>query len=216
MSFATTQKKNNSVKSNKDKSTFTRHSEKANNSQFHDIRHLQQTLGNQAIQRMIRLGVIQASLKVSHPNDPYEKEADRVAAKIMGMSENKTAAVNSKKHDNTISQQEEEEEELQTKQNNTISRKCPSCEMNNDEDDTKISRKPTSSSGATNSEVSNDFVQQVNNSGTGKSLDNSTKQFMESRIGHDFGNVRIHDGAKANKLTDSINARAFTIGNNIF
>jgi len=51
------------------------------------ISHLQHTLGNQSIQRMIKSGTIQAKLKVSHPNDPYEIEADRVANQVMRMAD---------------------------------------------------------------------------------------------------------------------------------
>ena len=213
MSFTPLQKKSNSTKSKTDKlSNSVRNPEKTNRSQFHDTVHLQQTLGNQEIQRLIKLGTIQASLKISHPNDPYEMEADRVASKVMNMSDNQ-ATVNSKKHDNIISRQEEEEEILQTKQDDTISRKCTSCQMNNNED-TEISRKPSSSHD--NSKVSDDFVQQLDNSGTGKTLDNSTRQFMESRIGYDFGSVRIHDDSSSQQIARAVNARAFTRRNNIF
>jgi len=36
---------------------------------------------------MIKSGTIQAKLKISQPNDPYEKEVDKVADQIMRMSE---------------------------------------------------------------------------------------------------------------------------------
>ena len=61
----------------------------------HDsIIHLQQTVGNQAIQKLMRSDIkfdfakigIQPKLKVSHPGDVYEQEADRVAERIMRMS----------------------------------------------------------------------------------------------------------------------------------
>jgi hypothetical protein len=54
------------------------------------------------------------------------------------------------------------------------------------------------------------------NLSNGKSLDSTTKEFMESRYGYDFSRVRIHDDQKANDLSGSINARAFTVGNDIF
>src|SRR6266446_2783195 len=43
------------------------------------ILQLQQTLGNQAVQRLLESRAIQARLKVSRPDDIYEQEADRVA-----------------------------------------------------------------------------------------------------------------------------------------
>ncbi|MCK6561694.1 DUF4157 domain-containing protein [bacterium] len=48
---------------------------------------MQQTLGNQAVQRLYRSGVLQAKLKVGAPGDKYEQEADRVADQVMRMPE---------------------------------------------------------------------------------------------------------------------------------
>ncbi|HWQ48747.1 MAG TPA: DUF4157 domain-containing protein [Methanosarcina sp.] len=43
------------------------------------------TAGNQAVQRLIKSGALQAKLKISQPNDIYEQEADRVSEKVMRM-----------------------------------------------------------------------------------------------------------------------------------
>jgi hypothetical protein len=44
------------------------------------ILHLQRTVGNHAVGRLM-----QAKLAVSHPGDPYEREADRVAEQVTSM-----------------------------------------------------------------------------------------------------------------------------------
>lgn len=49
----------------------------------------------------------------------------------------------------------------------------------------------------------------------GKPLDTSTRDFMESRFGHDFAEVRVHDGAEAAQSAEGINARAYTVGADI-
>src|SRR5262247_3899915 len=46
------------------------------------ILHLQRTLGNRAVGHFI-----QAKLNISHPDDPYEREADRVADTVKRMTE---------------------------------------------------------------------------------------------------------------------------------
>jgi len=46
---------------------------------------LQRSIGNQAVQRLFRSGVIQAKLKIGAPYDVYEQEADRVADNVMRM-----------------------------------------------------------------------------------------------------------------------------------
>jgi hypothetical protein len=48
---------------------------------------LQRTIGNQAVQRLFKTGIIQAKLKIGPPNDVYEQEADRTADQVMRMPE---------------------------------------------------------------------------------------------------------------------------------
>ena len=49
----------------------------------------------------------------------------------------------------------------------------------------------------------------------GQSLDKETRELMESRFGHDFSQVRVHTDSNAAEFAESINARAFTIGQDI-
>ena len=49
------------------------------------ILHLQRTIGNPAVLRLMRSGWFQAKLNVSRPGDLYEREADRVADQVMRM-----------------------------------------------------------------------------------------------------------------------------------
>ena len=50
---------------------------------------------------------------------------------------------------------------------------------------------------------------------TGAPLDGSTREFMESRFGHDFGRVRVHTDEEASASARAVNANAYTVGNNI-
>lgn len=50
----------------------------------------------------------------------------------------------------------------------------------------------------------------------GQPLSESQRQFFESRLGHDFSQVRIHSDAQADESARSLQARAFTVGGNIF
>jgi hypothetical protein len=49
----------------------------------------------------------------------------------------------------------------------------------------------------------------------GTPLDATTRGFMESRLGHSFGRVRIHDDALAAEATQAVNANAYTVGHDI-
>ena len=50
-------------------------------------------MGNQAVQRLLRDGVIQAKLTVSQPGDRFEQEADRVADTVMRMPDRASESV---------------------------------------------------------------------------------------------------------------------------
>jgi predicted transcriptional regulator len=48
---------------------------------------LQRTIGNQAVQRLMKTGILQTKLRIGQPNDIYEQEADRVADQVMRMTD---------------------------------------------------------------------------------------------------------------------------------
>lgn len=50
---------------------------------------------------------------------------------------------------------------------------------------------------------------------SGQPLDAQTRDFMESRFGHDFSHVRVHTDGLAVKSAQAIHARAYTAGRNI-
>lgn len=58
-------------------------------------------------------------------------------------------------------------------------------------------------------------VRDVVGSGGGSPLESSTRTYLESRMGHDFGDVRVHTGAKADASARSIHAQAYTVGNDV-
>src|SRR5713101_5063610 len=57
-------------------------------------------------------------------------------------------------------------------------------------------------------------VHEVINS-LGQSLAPTTRSMMESRLGHDFSKVRIHNDTQAAESAQAMQARAYTIGHNI-
>lgn len=129
----------------------------------------------------------QPKLTIGKVDDPYEKEADAVADKVMRMADKNTLV-------SLISPVD-------------VKRKCAMCE-----EEEKLQRKELSSSNnATSTPL---IVEQALSSG-GSPLDNGTKSFMEERFGYDFGNVKIHTGPIAAKSAQSINALAYTSGNSV-
>ena len=58
------------------------------------------------------------------------------------------------------------------------------------------------------------IVNEVLNS-PGLTLENKTQAFMGNRFRHDFSDVRIHTGTKAFEAAKSVQAKAFTVGQNL-
>lgn len=74
---------------------------------------------------------------------------------------------------------------------------------------------PASTSGGV--EAGSGVERQVNSSeGSGGALPESTRTFMESRFGADFGGVRVHTGSDAARLNRAVQSDAFTHGQDIY
>jgi len=58
-------------------------------------------------------------------------------------------------------------------------------------------------------------VLDVVGSGGGSPLDRDTRTDMESRLGHDFGDVRVHTDSRAHDSATAVNAHAYTVGSNV-
>jgi hypothetical protein len=59
------------------------------------------------------------------------------------------------------------------------------------------------------------LVKDVVGSGGGSPLDRDTRSFMESRLGADFSDVRVHTDGKATESARSVQAHAYTVGNDV-
>ncbi len=131
---------------------------------------------------------VQPKLKINQPGDQYEQEADAMAEKVMRMTD---------------------KDVFQPKQSSSlpIQRKCAKCEK---EEDEKVHRKETNNSAPI---VSNSVYQALQS--PGKPLDQPTRSFMEQRFGYDFSNVRLHHDSESEESASSIQAKAYTLGNNI-
>lgn len=118
---------------------------------------------------------VQPKLLVDQPGDAYEREADRLAARIVVMSERGTGG--------------------------EISRIGPGNE---------IRREVQSSGNSTVPPVVHHVLRSA-----GRPLDSDSQAFMETRLGHDFGHVRVHTDAKAAQSAQSVNALAYAVGNHV-
>ncbi len=130
--------------------------------------------------------IIQMKTELGGVNDPSEREADTIADQVV------------EKQGNRNDVQSSEEESVQMKPaSNQIS---------------PVRSKPNAST-----PVDPSFQSQLNETkGGGSEMSNETRGEMESGFGTDFKNVRIHADQKANEMSQSIGAKAFTQGNDIY
>lgn len=190
------------------------------NSPVDHVLFLQKTIGNQAVQRLFKSGVIQAKLRIGQLGDIYEQEADRVAEQVMRMPEPplQRQAEEEEEEEELIqttplaeqitplvqrqAEPEEEEEEIQMVQRQIEGEK---------EGELQIKEIPGQTSGVTpNPEARINAIR-----GGGQPLPASTRAFFEPRFGYDFSQVRIHTDARAAETARTLNARAFTVGQDV-
>jgi hypothetical protein len=58
-------------------------------------------------------------------------------------------------------------------------------------------------------------VHDVVNSGGGSPLASDVRDEMQARLGHDFGDVKVHNDSQAHESARSVNAHAYTVGSNV-
>ena len=134
----------------------------------------------------------QPKLTINQPNDMYEQEADAMADKVMRMPDKKN-----------------NEERFFKPFIPSIQRKCTECE----EEEKKMQRKEINEEKVNADRELESYVNNIN--GSGQSLPDSVRNFYESGFGYDFSDVKVHTDNTAAKSAQSVNALAYTYGNNI-
>jgi hypothetical protein len=162
---------------------------------------LQRSIGNRRTSQLI-----QAKLTIGAANDPLEREADRVADRVVsGATHTAQTAQTAQAGGQDVRRNAAEEDELMTKRVD-ISR-AP-------QEEDELMTKRDGMLGAF--DASPAFERQLRSAGGGNPLDKNTRSEMERGIGADFSQVRVHTGAQASSLNRSISAQAFTRGSDVF
>lgn len=138
-----------------------------------------------------------AKSAIGSPDDPLEREADRVADRVMRMAE---APVRPAATSAAAS--------------NAPQRRCASCEVDDEmpEEET-LRREPAARAIAPPAGVPASVRQAL--AAPGRPLDAATRGFFEPRFGLDLAGVRVHTGAAAERSATDIAARAYTVGADI-
>jgi hypothetical protein len=172
---------------------------------------------------------IQPKLIFKHPSDQYEQAAEAVSDRIMMLGQPgiqfkpfRVPQIRRK-----CDKCEHEEEKIQRKEENSlisghtynninpssryfIQLKCAACEA---EEKEELQRKETNYSTGEPDRSFQNYVVGLNKAGN--SLPVQVRRFYEPKFGLAFSEVKIHTDSLAAKSAQSINALAYTAGNNI-
>ncbi|MEH2102985.1 MAG: DUF4157 domain-containing protein [Nostoc sp.] len=163
---------------------------------------------------------IQAKLTIGEPGDKYEQEADRVASQVV--QQINTPSVAQSTQGKSRQRQDAEEEEIQTKPSISVLQRSSlltQVQLEAIPGDQELQAKSIlhgrDARGA--GEASTDVESGINRArGGGQPLDAGLQQSIGQAMGADFSGVKVHTDTQADQLNQSIQARAFTTGQDVF
>jgi hypothetical protein len=131
---------------------------------------------------------VQTKLTIGAVDDPLEREADEIADAVVGSGGGSLDVSSAPPQ---------------------VQRMCQGCE----EEEPTVRGKGATVSGPV---AAAPAAAITGSRGQGRALSSSERGYFEPRFGHRFDRVRIHDGAQATQLSESMGARAFSFGEDIF
>ncbi len=166
---------------------------------------------NLAIQRAFGGGIVQPKLTISQPDDPYEKEADRVAHEVMRMPVDGEVPKITPLSPSVQRMCAGCEEELV--ENGATVRSVAQRQALEEEEDKYLQ---TTREANVPAAPKSDFSSYLDSmKGGGQPLSSKTRAFFEPRFGCDLSKVKVHSDLAAADSAQSIRARAFTQGSEI-
>ncbi len=163
---------------------------------------------------------VQAKLTIGEPGDKYEQEADRVASQVVKQINSPDAAQSTQGQ--SVQRQEEPEEELQRQPSISDLQRSPlplevQREAMSEEDDLQAKSILQRREAIAGGEASTDLDTAINSArGGGQPLDAGLQRSMGQAMGADFSGVKVHTDAQSDQLNQSIQAKAFTTGQDVF
>jgi hypothetical protein len=176
-----------------------------------------------SLQRAARLGhrVVQTKLSLGPADDAYERQADATARQVMQWMGSPAAAepaaaepggaAGGRTAQRALPDLGEADEDLASAKR---LQRAPAPLPEEPEED--VFAKSTDA-GAAGGAISGDVERSIDGARSGgTALDAGVRSTMEPAFGADFGGVRVHTGGEAHSLNESLQARAFTTGPDIF
>lgn len=144
------------------------------------------------------------TLTIGDPNARYEREAERVAERVMRADESVSTASTSSDAGPARIQRMCSRCRRRYEQGKPLN--CEECEQELQRSEA-AQRKPSVHGRVT------DRIRSLR--GGGSRLDEDVRSFFEPRFGRDFSDVRVHTGGRADAVARAVNATAFTLGRDV-
>ena len=147
--------------------------------------------------------------------DPAERAADRLADEAMRQPAAEPAV---HRMCDECEEESQEKAQRQPAAEPTVHRMCDDCEEESQE---KAQRRPAAgaagpvATGAAPAPATAGASRAIHALGPGRPLPEAERAGFESRFGADLSGVRLHDDAAGDRAARSIDARAFTLGNDV-
>ncbi|MEO0538309.1 MAG: DUF4157 domain-containing protein [Cyanobacteria bacterium P01_A01_bin.123] len=156
-----------------------------------------------AVQRASSIPLVQAKLTVGPAGDKYEQEADRVAASVVDMIHSPVAETSVQRSLDGDGMPPQAWPQMRIQR---YSQK--------DDVQTKLTPNQIGKEGGAASEDVTSEIERAK--GGGQKLDQGLQHRMGKAMGTDFSRVRIHTDATSDQINQTIQAKAFTTGSDVF
>ena len=138
-------------------------------------------------------------------------EEENKAQRTEEKKEEKVNRAEDKKEEKVMKMEEKKEEEkVQKKEEKKEEEKVMKMEEKKEEE--KVHKKEAGATAGGGKSLSN-YIGSL--SSKGQSLPAKTNEYFSSRMGYDFSDVKVHTDKEAAETAREINAKAYTVGNNI-
>lgn len=181
------------------------------------------------------LSQLQAKLEVGSSSDRFEQEADRVAGAVMrggealmsippsisptaGMQRKVAAAKPRKEEERSGGGKAKVQRKAAPRKEEEKPGSGGKAKAQRKEAGGTLHAQRDAAAGAAGGTASDSVSHAIGvmQAGSAPSIDSGARSFMEGRFGRDFSGVRVHSGPRAASVAESLGAKAFTVGNDIF
>jgi hypothetical protein len=185
------------------------------------ILHLQRTIGNQAVQRMLQTDAGQPEAELTGPASPrFGQDLSRIPIHPPAAGAIQTKLAINELGDGYEEDADRMAEQVMRTPEPQLQRACPcgggcpKCHTEQPGREHESLQTKRVQASDTAQIAAPPSVHEVLRS-PGQLLDAATRAFMEPRFGHDFSRVRVHSGTAAEQSAQDVNAYAYTMGHHV-